>query len=107
MTGEHFDAGARFGLCRAADLRFLRFRWSALRTVARNATGHAVRDVVFASAKPLPAVWPASEHEISVHNRFVKLLRLLKGLHSLQVLGASSIFVVSDHLKNSGFCRQR
>ena len=49
---------------------------------------------------------PANTRLLGTHNggQPVKLLCLLnKGLHSLQVLGALSIFVVSDHLKELGF----
>ena len=49
---------------------------------------------------------PANTRLLGTHNggQSVKLLCLLnKGLHSLQVLGALSIFFVSDHLKELRF----
>ena len=93
MAGEHFDAGAQLGLrC----------------TVARNAIGRAVRDVVSTLCKnPLQLFGqPANTRLLGTHNggQPVKLLRLLdKELHSLQVLGTLGIFVVSDHLKELRF----
>ena len=93
MAGEHLDASARLVL---------------RRTVTRNAIGRAVCGVVFALCKNPFQLFgqPANTRLLGTHNggQPVKFLCLLnKGLHSLQVLGALSIFVVSDHLKELRF----
>ena len=93
VGGEYLDAGAQLGL---------------RRTVARNAIGRAIRGAVSAlHKKPLQLFGqPANTRLLGTHNggQPVKLLCLLnKGLHSLQVLGALNIFVVSDHLKELRF----